>query len=99
MTVHIEGVRILILAVGCLVGYATYKHSRKRHEGLPAGPGDVIGAIGAGAAVITVLMLLFGDVTNAGQEAPPAPASVVTEQTAPTIQPLPSHSSAPNHGS
>lgn len=93
MTVHIEGVHLLILAIGCLVGYAAYKHSRTRHPGLPAGPGDVVGAIGAGAAVITVLTLLFAsspEVEADGKNhAPTIAPTQSTAWTPPTTRPLP----------
>ncbi|MFI6107481.1 hypothetical protein [Streptomyces sp. NPDC051310] len=101
MTVHIEGVHLLILAIGCLVGYAAYKHSRTRHHGLPVGPGDVIGAIGAAAAVITVLMLLFGDApdveADGKKESPRHAPSSPTPSTVPSVlsvSPAPDNSSS-----
>lgn len=73
MTVHIEELRVLILLVGCVVGYFVFKHGRPRLFGGQAqGPGDVVGGIGSAAAVITVLMLLFGDIT--GSQDPEQPA-------------------------
>ncbi|MBM7088189.1 hypothetical protein JTP67_06415 [Streptomyces sp. S12] len=82
MTVHIDGVRIAIMAVGCLIGYFVFKHSTNTHPGLPATRGDVVGAITAACAVITVLMLLFGDVGESEQTGnmPPEvhPTSAVT---------------------
>lgn len=61
MTVHIEGVRIAIFVVGCLVGYFVFKHSMSTHPGLSPRPADVGGAIIVACTVMTVLMLLFGD--------------------------------------
>ncbi|MFF2792245.1 hypothetical protein ACFVT6_36745 [Streptomyces sp. NPDC058049] len=58
MTLHIDDVGLLILAVGLLVGYAVYKHTRAAAGA--ASKGDVVGAIGAAAAVIAALFLLFG---------------------------------------
>ncbi len=58
MTLHIDDVRLLVLAVGLLVGYAVHKHTRAAAGA--ASKGNVVGAIGAAAAVITALFLLFG---------------------------------------
>ncbi|MFG2751844.1 hypothetical protein [Streptomyces xanthophaeus] len=58
MTLHIDDVGMLVLAVGLLVGYAVYKHTRSTSG--PASKGDIVGAIGAAATVATALFLLFG---------------------------------------
>ncbi|MFG2994399.1 hypothetical protein ACGFZK_34745 [Streptomyces sp. NPDC048257] len=65
MTLHIDDVGLVILAVGLLVGHAVYKHTKSTAGA--ASKGDVVGAIGAAAAVITALFLLFG-----GGGSPPA---------------------------
>ncbi|MFA7765738.1 hypothetical protein [Streptomyces sp. NRRL S-448] len=82
MTLHIDDVRLLILAAGLLAGHAVHKHT-KAAAGAAAGAaskGDVVGAIGAAAAVITALFLLFGGdgSASAGPDSRPtgrAPAS------------------------
>ncbi|WP_327386224.1 MULTISPECIES: hypothetical protein [unclassified Streptomyces] len=71
MTLHIDDVGLLILAVGLLVGHAVYKHTRGAAG--PASKGDVVGAIGAAAAVITALFLLFGGGGSASAEPAPRP--------------------------
>ncbi|WKD35403.1 hypothetical protein [Streptomyces xanthophaeus] len=70
MTLHIDDVGLLILAVGLLVGYAVYKHTRAAGA---ASKGDVVGAIGAAAATITALFLLFGGGGSASAEPAPRP--------------------------
>ncbi|MFD5486002.1 hypothetical protein ACFWIV_11160 [Streptomyces virginiae] len=45
-------------SAGLLVGHAAHKHSRSASG--PASKGDLVGAIGAGTAVVTALFLLFG---------------------------------------
>ncbi|PJM93570.1 hypothetical protein CG719_21950 [Streptomyces sp. CB01373] len=54
--------RIAIMVIGCLIGYFVFKHSTHARPGLPATRGDIVEAISVACAVITVLMLLFGDV-------------------------------------
>ncbi|MFI8387497.1 hypothetical protein [Streptomyces sp. NPDC085540] len=71
MTLHIDDVGLLILAVGLLVGYAVYKHTRVAAGA--ASKGDLVGAIGAAAAVITALFLLFGGGGSASAEPAPRP--------------------------
>ncbi|MFD4743142.1 hypothetical protein ACFWNQ_38035 [Streptomyces virginiae] len=61
MTLHIDDVGLLVLAVGLLVGHATYQHTEAAAEAAAgaASKGDIVGAIAA-AAVITALFPLFG---------------------------------------
>jgi hypothetical protein len=73
LTVHIEGVRIAIMAVGSLIGYFAFKHSTNTRPDAPVTRGDVVGAIGVACAVITVLMLLFGDISKDEQVGGTAP--------------------------
>ncbi|MFE1828446.1 hypothetical protein [Streptomyces yangpuensis] len=54
----IDDIGMAIFGVGLLVGYAVHKHSRSASG--PASKGDLVGAIGAGTAVATALLLLFG---------------------------------------
>ncbi|MFC9812851.1 hypothetical protein ACFVJM_12385 [Streptomyces virginiae] len=56
-------------SAGILVGYAVHKHSRSASG--PASKGDLVGAIGAGTAVVTALFLLFGG--DGRQPAAPEP--------------------------
>ncbi|GLV92384.1 hypothetical protein Slala04_38380 [Streptomyces lavendulae subsp. lavendulae] len=58
MILKIDDIGMAILGAGLLVGYAVYKHSRSASG--PASKGDLVGAIGAGTAVVTALFLLFG---------------------------------------
>ncbi|MGW2587936.1 hypothetical protein ACWCYZ_42915 [Streptomyces virginiae] len=57
MTLHIDDVGLLVLAVGLLVGHATYQHTEAAAGA--ASKGDIVGAIAA-AAVITALFPPFG---------------------------------------
>lgn len=54
MTVHIEGVRLAIFVIACVVGYGLYRHSRTQ-----LAPGNAGEAIMVAAAVVTALMLVF----------------------------------------
>ncbi|WP_338711184.1 hypothetical protein V6P99_28325 [Streptomyces virginiae] len=56
-------------SAGLLVGHAAHKHSRSASG--PASKGDLVGAIGAGTAVVTALFLLFGG--DGRQPAAPEP--------------------------
>ncbi|MFJ6780132.1 hypothetical protein [Streptomyces yangpuensis] len=58
MILKIDDIGMAILGAGLLVGYAVHKHSRSASG--PASKGDLVGAIGAGTAVVTALFLLFG---------------------------------------
>ncbi|MFF1367213.1 hypothetical protein OG280_30275 [Streptomyces virginiae] len=58
MTLHIDDVGLLVLAVGLLVGHATYQHTEAAAEA--TSKGDIVGAIAAAAAVITALFPPFG---------------------------------------
>ncbi|MFE7095444.1 hypothetical protein [Streptomyces erythrochromogenes] len=58
MTLHIDGIDLVTLGVGLLVGYAVLAYTRSTSG--PAPKGDLVGAIGAGTAVATALFLLFG---------------------------------------
>ncbi|WP_405814093.1 MULTISPECIES: hypothetical protein [unclassified Streptomyces] len=84
MTLHIDDVRLLTLAVGLLAGYAVHKHTRTaaRAGAGAAAKGDVVGAIGAAAAVITVLFLLFGGggSASAGEDSRPAGHALASQQ-------------------
>ncbi|MGW5658404.1 hypothetical protein [Streptomyces humi] len=75
MTVHIDPLGAAILAVGCVVAYAVYRHTR---HGRPADKGDLVGAVASGVAVITVLVLLLGggaEATSGDRPAPPVSPS------------------------
>ncbi|MFF4264971.1 hypothetical protein ACFY7Y_08340 [Streptomyces virginiae] len=79
MTLHIEDVHLLVLAVGLLAGYAVHTHT-----GAAAGAGakgDLVGAIGA-AAVITVLFLLLyaGGSAQAGPDSRPEGHALASHQ-------------------
>ncbi|WP_435217963.1 hypothetical protein [Streptomyces sp. bgisy034] len=65
MTVHIDPVGGVLLVVALVVGYFVYKHTQQA----PAGRGDVVGAIGCAAAVLTALVLILGG----GRAATPTP--------------------------
>ncbi|MDX3297278.1 hypothetical protein PV569_26795 [Streptomyces scabiei] len=75
------------MAVGCVIGYFAFKYSTNTHPGLPATRGDVVGAIGVTCAVITVLMLLFGDIGK-GQQVDSTPPKANTPSV--TLPPSPS---------
>ncbi|WP_328443369.1 hypothetical protein OG780_44330 [Streptomyces sp. NBC_00386] len=49
----------LIFVVGCLVGYAIYRHSKNSQPGLET-KGDPVAAIGTVLVVVTLLAFLFG---------------------------------------
>lgn len=68
MTVHIDPVGGVLLVVALAVGYFVYKHTQQA----PAGEGDVVGAIGCAAAVLTALVLILGG----GHPAAPTPGPV-----------------------
>ncbi|MGW5129466.1 hypothetical protein ACWEQ7_36555 [Streptomyces sp. NPDC004069] len=68
MTVYIDPVGGVLLAVACIVGYFVYKHTRQA----PTSKGDVVGAIGCATMVLTALVLIFGG--NHAVPQTPAPA-------------------------
>lgn len=59
MDLHIPPVNGLIVLIGCLVGYAVFRHSKGSQSGAEA-KGDPAAAIGVALAVATLLVLLFG---------------------------------------
>ncbi|KJY17452.1 MULTISPECIES: hypothetical protein [Streptomyces] len=69
MILKIDDIGMAILGAGLLAGYAVHKHSRSASG--PASKGDLVGAIGAGTAVVTALFLLFGG--DGRQSAAPEP--------------------------
>ncbi|MFD5575671.1 MULTISPECIES: hypothetical protein [Streptomyces] len=75
MTLHIDDVGLLVLAVGLLVGHATYQHTEA------ASKGDIVGAIAA-AAVITALFPPFGGggSASAGPDSRPAGHPLASHQ-------------------
>ncbi|MFB6825323.1 hypothetical protein ACFCXA_27505 [Streptomyces virginiae] len=80
MALHIEDVHLLVLAVGLLVGHAVHKHT-----GAAVGDGakgDLVGAIGAAAAVITVRFLLpyAGGSAQAGPDSRTAGHALASHQ-------------------
>lgn len=88
MTVHMPlgGVAAFVMSV--LVAYFVFQRSRRAHPG-PPGPGDLGGAIAAGAATFGVLYLLLGTGITAGapREAGPAqPAPSVSNTTDPAAK-------------
>ncbi|MFI1154998.1 hypothetical protein [Streptomyces sp. NPDC020817] len=90
MTVHIPPAGAALIVMSVLVTYFVYKWSRQPHMG-PAGPGDLVGAITAGAAVFAVLYALLGTSVSAestGEAGPAERAPAVSNTTAPT----PAHS-------
>jgi hypothetical protein len=54
MTVHIEGVRLAMFVIACVVGYGLSRHSRTH-----LAPGNVGEAIMVAAAVVSALVLVF----------------------------------------
>ncbi|MDQ0935064.1 hypothetical protein [Streptomyces turgidiscabies] len=80
MTVHIAPLGAAILVLGVLAGLIVYRHTQTTSG--PASKGDIVGAIGAGVAVITALVLLFGGgadatgVTVDNRPTPPPSGSV-----------------------
>ncbi|MER7826168.1 hypothetical protein ABTX85_26800 [Streptomyces sp. NPDC096097] len=80
MTLHIDPVALLVLAVGLLVGRAVHKHTATAAGG--ASKGDIVGAIGAAAAVVTALFLLLtaGGSAAAGEDSRPAGHTPISQQ-------------------
>jgi hypothetical protein len=68
LTVYIDPVGGVLLPVACTVGYFVYKHTRQA----PTSKGDVVGAIGCAAAVLTALVLIFGSSHTVPQTPVPA---------------------------
>ncbi|MFE2070654.1 hypothetical protein ACFXDH_51290 [Streptomyces sp. NPDC059467] len=88
MTVHIDLVGAVILVVGCLVARAIYQHTRPEQPPLSAGgprqgKGDLVGAVGASTAVVTVLVLLLGGAapTTPGGSPSQSPGPTATSPT------------------
>ncbi|MFG2586383.1 hypothetical protein [Streptomyces malaysiensis] len=85
MNINIDGLRAAILTVGLMLYYFVHKHTVDRLSG-SAGKGDIVGAICAAAAVVTMLWALFGGAGNTARDTtPPTQPSSVT--TAPGNQP------------
>ncbi|MER6256478.1 hypothetical protein ABT224_34535 [Streptomyces sp. NPDC001584] len=80
LTLRIDAVGLLILAVGLLVGHAVHKHTRAAAGA--ASKGDIVGAIGAAAAVITALFPLFGGggSASAGPDSRPTGHALASHQ-------------------
>jgi hypothetical protein len=89
MTVHIDLIGVAILVLGCLVGRVVYQHTcPEQHTPssgrLLAGRGDLVGAVGAGTAVVTVLVLLLGGTAQKETQVPsPAPATTAVSPSLP----------------
>lgn len=66
MNLYINPLGGALLMVAFVVGFLVYQHTRQS----PTDRGDVVGAIGCAAAVLTALVLILGG----GQPATPAPA-------------------------
>ncbi|MFJ6371032.1 hypothetical protein ACIQK5_22985 [Streptomyces virginiae] len=79
MTLHNDDVGLLVLAVGLLVGHATYQHTEAAVGA--ASKGDIVGAIAA-AAVITALFPPFGGggSASAGPDSRPAGHPLASHQ-------------------
>ncbi|GGW73591.1 hypothetical protein [Streptomyces xantholiticus] len=84
MTLQIAPEAALILIIGCVVGFAVFKHTARTHTGTPT-RGDLVGSIGAAVGVITVLALLLGMgvVSEAATGPAPVPDPVSTESRSP----------------
>jgi hypothetical protein len=81
VNLHISPVNGLIFVVGCLVGYAIYRHSKTNQPG-PDTKGDPVAAIGTVLVVVTLLAFLFGaggdlSLPEGGSEpsGPPSPSA------------------------
>ncbi|MER6616629.1 hypothetical protein [Streptomyces xantholiticus] len=70
MTIQIGSSSVLIIVLGCIVAVAVFKYTASTHYG-PVSRGDLVGAIGSGVAVATLLALLL----NASPEQTPLPVS------------------------
>lgn len=68
MTLYIDPVSTVFLAVSCAVGYFVYKHTR---QGL-VGKGDIVGAIVCATAVLTALVLIVGGAHSEAKAPGPA---------------------------
>ncbi|WP_406469366.1 hypothetical protein OH738_20940 [Streptomyces hirsutus] len=85
MNITIDGLRAAILAVGLVLCYFVHKHTTDKIPG-STGKGDIVGAIGAAAAVVMMLWALFGGADSAaGDTTRPMHPSTVT--TTPVNQP------------
>ncbi|MBX9397246.1 hypothetical protein K4749_27575 [Streptomyces sp. TRM72054] len=83
--ITIDSLRAAILAAGLVLCYFVHKHTTDKVPG-STGKGDIVGAIGAAAAVVMTLWALFGGTDNAaGDTTRPTQPSAVT--TAPVNQP------------
>ncbi|MEU9413738.1 hypothetical protein AB0E08_49790 [Streptomyces sp. NPDC048281] len=70
----------LIVLIGCLVGYAVFRHSKGSQPDAGA-KGDPAGAIGVALVVATLLALLFGsgvDLPEGGSDPSGHPSPSVT---------------------
>ncbi|MEV0937626.1 hypothetical protein ACIBMX_10390 [Streptomyces phaeochromogenes] len=83
MTVHINPVGGVLLVVAYVVGHLVYKHTRTG----PTSKGDVVGAIGCGTAVATMLLLVLSGGTPVVQT--PAPTGDGTPSTPASLVPGP----------
>ncbi|MGW9043475.1 hypothetical protein ACWGQL_13100 [Streptomyces lydicus] len=68
MTIQIGSLSALLIVLGCVVALAVFKYTARIHNG-SSSRGDLVGAIGSGVAVATLLALLL----NASPEQTPAP--------------------------
>lgn len=87
MTVHIDGVRVVIFMIGCLVGYVVYKHQVNAHPG-QVQKGDLASAVGAAFIAMMMLTFLFGFDGGGGQgstEITPAPVATSTSVLIPEV--------------
>jgi hypothetical protein len=77
--ITIDGLRTAILTVGLVLCYFVHKHTADKIPG-STGKGDIVGAIGAGAAVVMMLWALFGGTGNSARDAtnPTQPSTVNT---------------------
>ncbi|QIZ01292.1 hypothetical protein HEP87_56335 [Streptomyces sp. S1D4-11] len=84
MTVHIEGVRLAIFVIACVVGYSLYRHSRTQLT-----PGNVGEAIMVAAAVVSALVLVFTGAEQGANDrgAPTEQHSSTSPPTAPPAAP------------
>ncbi|MFE0578762.1 hypothetical protein [Streptomyces sp. NPDC058874] len=88
---HIDDIGMAVLGAGLLVGYAVHKHARSG----TAPKGDLVGAIGAGTAVVTVLMLLFGGDGRQPAAAEPRPSGRAVSAASTGIAAAPDPASGP----
>ncbi|MFF9285371.1 hypothetical protein [Streptomyces griseosporeus] len=86
MTVHMGAAEMVTFAIGCVVGFLTFKYAKDHHPG-PVKVGDPAAAITAALSTMLALSLLLGlgDSSSEKQPADGIPPQVaITPTVAPT---------------